>query len=616
MIGANYQGNNKCKFAVWAPLKKKMTLHIVQPTDRKIEMQQNEQGYFSIEADDVLPGTRYFFIPDDEKAYPDPVSNEQPEGIHGPSAVVDHNSYEWNDAQWKGIPFREYILYELHVGTFTPEGTFEAIISRLDELKDTGINAIQLLPVSQFPGNRNWGYDGAYPYAVQNTYGGPAGLKKLVDACHQKGIAVVLDVVYNHLGPEGNHLPLFAPYFSDRYHTPWGNALNYDNEYADGVRDCVIGNALYWMEYFHIDALRLDAIHAIFDQSAVHILDQLNREVKLKQQKLGRPLYVIAESDLNSPHVIRDHEVGGWGFTAQWMDDFHHALVVLLDENSKERYADFGRMEQLAKAYMDGFVHSGEYVEFRKRKFGASSAGLPGDRFVIFIDNHDQSGNRTYGERLASLIDLDKQKLAAAALLLSPYIPMLFMGEEYGEDAPFLYFVNHSDPELIKGVREGRMEEFKKFSNQGEPKDAFDEKTFQESKLNWEKRKEGNHQILLQWYKQLIQLRQTISALKNFDRSSVRAEVTGEKSFILHRHCDKGEQRLVCFFNLSDQQQSFTVPAGMSNWEKLLDSGEVKWVEDKSKAQPSSEQPGMKQVTLPPFTIVIYTSRLVRPTDA
>jgi maltooligosyltrehalose trehalohydrolase len=612
MIGANYTGDNKCFFSVWAPLKKTMTLHVVHPADRKIEMIKDEEGYFSAEVMDIPPGARYFYMPNDEKDCPDPASNEQPDGVNGPSSVVDHNSYQWNDQQWKGIPFNEFILYELHIGTFTQEGTFEAAISKLDALKEVGINAIEIMPVSQFPGTRNWGYDGAYPYAPQNNYGGPEGLKKLVDACHQNGIAVILDVVYNHFGPEGNYTPFYAPYFTERYHTPWGNALNYDDEYADGVRDYVIGNALYWMHHYHIDGLRLDAIHAIFDQSAVHIMDMLNRKVKELQQQVGRSLYVIAESDLNSPHVIRHHEAGGFGFTAQWLDDFHHSVIVLLDEKSKERYADFGRMEQVAKAYTDGFVHSGEYVNFRKRKFGASSAGLPGDRFIVFMDNHDQSGNRTLGERLASLIDTERQKIAAAALLLSPYIPMLFMGEEYGEEAPFLYFVDHSDPELIKGVREGRKKEFEKFSNQGEPKDAFDEKTFLESKLNWEKRNEGKHQVLLKWYRQLIELRRTETALRNFNRADVRVDVTSERSFILHRQDESGKHHLVCFFNLSDGQTSCHMPKGLSNWSKLLDSRQEQWMDEPQRISSAAGKLDEGQILMHPFSVIIYKAVIKR----
>src|SRR5690606_411563 len=301
--------------------------------------------------------------------------------------------------------------YELHVGTFTDEGTFDAIIPRLDDLLALGINALELMPVAQFPGERNWGYDGVFPYAVQNTYGGPDGLKRLVDACHAKGLAVFLDVVYNHVGPEGNFLSKYGPYFTNKYCTPWGDAINFDDAWCDGVREYFVNNALYWLEYFHIDGLRLDAVHMVFDNGAVHFWQYLADRVKQLQERLGRPLHLIAESDLNSPRVVNPPSVGGYGFTAQWLDDFHHALYVMLDRKGRERYADFGRLDQFAKALKEGFVHSGEFVKFRKRKHGASSAGIPGDRFVAFTQNHDQVGNRPLGERLSSLIDRERLKV-------------------------------------------------------------------------------------------------------------------------------------------------------------------------------------------------------------
>ncbi len=489
---------NTTRFTVWAPLKEKMILHLVHPRDEKWEMTKDDEGYWQITVEDLPAEALYFFMPDGEKDYPDPASAFQPQGVHGPSAVVDHSLYQWKDNEWKGLPLEELIIYELHVGTFTKEGSFEAIIPRLDELKATGINALELMPVAQFPGNRNWGYDGVYPYAVQNSYGGPQGLKKLVDACHQKGLAVILDVVYNHLGPEGNYLPLFGPYFTNHYHTPWGDAINYDGEWSDGVRHYFSNNALYWLEHFHIDGLRLDAIHAVFDFGAVHFWELLHEQVQQLRQKLGRQFYLIAESDLNSPRVVKPLSEGGFGFDAQWLDDFHHALYKLLNKEDKERYYDFGRMPQLAKALTDGFVHSGdEWVTFRKRRYGASSAGVPGNKFIVFNQNHDQIGNRALGERLSMLVSFEKLKLAAAVLLLSPYIPMLFMGEEYGDDTPFYYFVSHSDPALVEAVRKGRREEFKDFGFTSEPPDPQNEKTFNDSKIHWEKRTQGEHSHLI-----------------------------------------------------------------------------------------------------------------------
>ncbi|HYH54971.1 MAG TPA: malto-oligosyltrehalose trehalohydrolase, partial [Anseongella sp.] len=514
--GPRYLKEGACIFKVWAPQKKSMSLQLVHPVEKKIEMQRDEEGYFTVTAH-ITPGTRYFLTPDNEKGYPDPASHFQPEGVHGPSEVVDHSLYGWQDSSWKGIPFKELVIYELHTGTFTEEGTFEAIIPLLDDLAGTGINAIELMPVTQFPGRRNWGYDGVYPYAVQNSYGGPEGLRKLVDACHRKGMAVLLDVVYNHLGPEGNYFDRFGPYFTDKYRTPWGKALNFDGEWSDGVRTYFASNPLHWFEHYHIDGLRCDAIHAVFDTGAVNFWELAGAKIKAFRQKAGREVYLIAESDLNSPKVIKHPEAGGLGFTAQWLDDFHHALYVLLDKKGKERYADFGSIRQLAKAYTDGFVHSGEYVSFRKRRHGASSSGIPGDKFIVFNQNHDLIGNRALAERLSALVDFERLKLAAAAILLSPYIPLLFMGEEYGEESPFFYFVSHSDEELIKAVREGRKKEFAGFNWEADPPDPLDETTFGRSKLKWHQRGEGKHLILLQWHKELIRLRRSHPALQTFE---------------------------------------------------------------------------------------------------
>ncbi|RIV25062.1 malto-oligosyltrehalose trehalohydrolase [Fibrisoma montanum] len=611
-VGAIYVANNRCRFTVWAPEKKSMMLHIVQPADRIIPMQAESFGYFSVDVDDIPPGTRYFFRPADQPDTPDPASNYQPEGVHGPSAVVDHGAYTWQDDGWRGIPFNDLVLYELHVGTFTSEGTFDAIIPRLDDLLDTGINAIEIMPVNQFPGDRNWGYDGVYPYAVQASYGGPDGLKRLVDACHARGMAVLLDVVYNHLGPEGNYFNRFGPYFTSQYCTPWGDALNFDGDWSDGVREFFAGNALYWLETYHLDGLRFDAIHTVFDSGAVPFWELVNREVRQLEQKLGRTLHMTAESDLNSPRVIRPADVGGFGFSAQWLDDFHHALYVLIDENGRERYEDFGRMEQLTKAYTDGFVHSGEYVSFRKRRYGASSAGIPGDRFIAFNQNHDQVGNRVKGERLSVLVDFDRLKLAAAALLLSPYVPLLFMGEEYGDDAPFYYFVSHSEEELIRAVQEGRKEEFKRFQWDVEPPDPQAEETFRDSKLQWHKRTEGKYARLLNWNKTLIQLRRTHPALQTVSKNTVQAYPVGQAGFVLVRRPEDGQQQLIGLFNLSDDALVYSMPPADEGWHKILDSTEEPWQAEpvpNPVTLPGSVRTG-ETVSLPPRSVVVFEGRI------
>lgn len=608
--GVQYMGNNHCRFSIWAPQKKSMLLHLIHPVQERIEMEKDRQGCFFVELDYAGPGSHYFFIPEGGMDYPDPASHFQPEGVHGPSEVVDHSSFRWTDDQWKGIPFKKLILYEVHVGTFTKEGTFEAMIPRLPELAASGINALELLPVSQFPGERNWGYDGVFPYAVQNSYGGPNGLKKLVNACHENGMAVFLDVVYNHIGPEGNYFGFFGPYFTNKYRTPWGEAINFDGDWSDGVRAYFSDNPLFWFSNYHIDGLRCDAVHEIFDRGAIHLWNLTVQKIREMDEQTGRTHYLIAESDLNSPRVVGLPETGGFGFTAQWLDDFHHALYVLLDKKGKKHYRDFGEIGQLAKAYTDGFVHSGEYVSFRKRRHGTSSAGVAGDKFVVFSQNHDQVGNRAMAERLSVLVDFERLKLAAAAILLSPYIPLLFMGEEYGEVSPFFYFVSHSDVNLIRAVREGRKQDFGKFKWGQESPDPQDIKTFESSRLQWHKRTEGKHLILLKWHTALIHLRQNHPILQEFNKNNVWVNVVAPETLVLYRQNAEGSERLICLLNFSETAVPFTFPDG--EWEKILDSTGPEWLENTS-GRPASSLPDSGSsdgIILAPLSVTLFQGPL------
>ena len=531
-----------------------MVLHIVAPYEQEFPMTKNEWGYFDVTISSSENHLQYYFKPDSIKNFPDPGSHYQPEGVHGPSQIVNHSTFVWTDNNWKGISLHELVLYEVHVGTFTPEGTFQAIIPRLNDLKNTGINALELMPVTAFPGERNWGYDSVYPYAVQHSYGGPEGLKKLVDACHSKGIAVFLDVVYNHLGPEGNYFSEYGPYFTKTYTTPWGDALNYDGAWSDGVREFFADTITHWIENYHIDGLRCDAIHTVFDNGAVHFWELAVERVNKMQKKFGRNYYLIAESDLNSPKVIKPVESGGYGFDAQWLDDFHHALYKIINPSDTERYYDFGSIEQLCKAYKEGFVHSGEWVKFRKRKYGASSAGISGEKFVVFNGNHDQAGNRAGGERLSMLVNTARLKVAAAALLLAPYIPLLFMGEEYGDDTPFYYFVSHSEEHLIEAVRNGRKEEFEEFGFGEEVPDPQDEQTFTRSGIHWEKRNTAHYKDVLDWHTLLLKLRSDLPALRNFNKNDLSANVINEQAMELIRTSIDKREKLVCLFNFSDRE--------------------------------------------------------------
>ena len=540
-------------------------------------MQKDEWGYFKILAEDIEPGTLYFYKLSGKEDKPDPASHSQPKDVHGPSEVVDHSKMIWTDAGWAGIPLEEMIIYELHVGTFTPEGTFEAIIPRLEELYQFGVNAIELMPIGQFPGNRNWGYDGVFPYAPQHSYGGSEGLKKLVDAAHQQGISIILDVIYNHFGPEGNYMSDYGPYFTAHYKTAWGNAINFDNAYSYGVRNYFLENALYWFENFHIDALRLDASDHIYDIGVKHFLQELVENVEVLSKKQGRKLYLTAENDLSDPKVIRSIESGGYGIDAQWNDAFHHCLHTLLTGEQAGYYKDYGTCQQMSKAFKEGFVYSGQYSPFRKKFHGGDSSDMPGQQFVVFTQNHDQVGNRMLGERLTHLVSFEALKLAAGVLLLAPNVPLIFMGEEYAEDAPFLYFVSHSDPDLVTAVREGRKKDFADFHLKGEFIDPFSPDTFYKCQLNWKKRQEGKYKVLLELYENLIQLRRTMPALKSLDQQNLEASVIEEQKILFLRRGSNGSQ-ILCLMNFNDKE--VTCQAKFSNgiWKKILDSSDSRWM--------------------------------------
>ncbi|MEC4893450.1 MAG: malto-oligosyltrehalose trehalohydrolase [Oscillatoria sp. PMC 1051.18] len=604
-IGANYLSNNKCEFTVWAPLRKEVNLQIITPEEKTIPMQQLEQGYWQITVDNVPPGTRYYYQLDEIGSRPDPASHHQPEGVHKASEVVDPSSYTWNEKNWQNLPLEDMIIYELHVGTFTPEGTFEAIIDKLNYLKELGINAIEIMPIAQFPGSRNWGYDGAYTYAVQHSYGGPEKLKKLIDVCHQQNIAVILDVVYNHFGPEGNYTSNFAPYFTDRYHTPWGSAINLDDAHSDGVRNYFIENALYWFENYHFDGLRLDAVHAIYDFGAKHFLAELTEKVAALSQEKGRKFYLIAESDLNDVRVINSPEKGGHGIDTQWSDDFHHILHTTLTGETGGYYQDFTQFNQLIKVFREAFVYDWKYSPCRQRTHGSYAGDLPTQKFVVFSQNHDQVGNRMLGERLTALVSFEALKLAAAAVILSPYIPMLFMGEEYGEEAPFLYFISHGDPNLVEAVRQGRKREFAEFHKAGEPPDAQSEETFNKSKLNWQLHKEGKHKVLFELYQQLIALRQKNPAFKQFDRKGIKISgLEAEKLLFIHRWY--GDNQTYCLMNFSRQPVTWKADIPNGTWNKQIDSSETQWMGPETKLPDSLD--GSKELTIQPLSFAVYTT--------
>jgi maltooligosyltrehalose trehalohydrolase len=567
-------------------------------------MQPVERGYHEAEVVDVEPGSLYFYRLDGEKERPDPASRSQPQDVHGPSQLVDLR-FAWQDMDWVSPSLADYVIYELHVGTLTPEGTFDAVISHLNHLSELGVTAVELMPVGQFPGSRNWGYDGVYPFAVQRSYGGPDGLWRLVSACHKAGLAVILDVVYNHLGPEGNYLADYGPYFTDRYRTPWGLALNLDGPGSDEVRGFFVENALYWVTEFHVDALRLDALHAIIDHSAVTFVEELGEAVHKRAEELNRRVYVFAESDLNDARLVRPRELGGCGLDALWNDDFHHALHTLLTGERAGYYQDFGSLSHLGRAFEQGFVYAGDYSLYRQRRHGNSSADVPATRFVVFAQNHDQVGNRMLGERLSQLVPFEALKLAAGVVLLSPFIPLLFMGEEYGEVAPFQYFTSHSDHGLIEAVRRGRRQEFSAFAWQGEPPDPQDESTFLRCKLDHTLSGRGHHRVLREFYKQLMRLRRELPALASLSKERMEASGSHEDRVLRLRRWEEDSETLAVFnFGDSLAHVLLNVPGGP--WRKILDSEDERWL-GRGGLAPDTLQPEMEtDFILSPKAFVLF----------
>lgn len=527
-IGSHYLGHNNCEFMVWAPYLKQVALNIIYPQNVVIPMIPIPQGYWRVIADDIAPGTLYFYRLGNSLNRPDPASCYQPEGVHGPSKVIDQNQFIWQDFQWHGVALDQMIIYESHVGTFTPEGTFQAIMPRLVDLKELGITALELMPVGQFPGERNWGYDGVYPFAVQNTYGGPQGLKEFVDACHGQGMAVILDVVYSHFGPEGNYTQDYGPYLSPHKTTPWGQAINFDGPDAHGVRNFFIQNALFWFESYHIDALRLDSTWAMADSHLKPILAEITEAVAALSQLRKRNFYLIAETGADSSLALEAISQGGYGMHARWHDEFHHALHALLTGERQGYYRSFGKAEDLVKAIKDGHEHEG--------------------RMVGFSQNHDHVGNRRAGERLSGLVSFESLKLAAGMVILSSDIPLLFMGEEYAEQAPFYYFTSHHDLHV-----------------------------FDQSRLNWGQRDHDRHKVLLEFYRELIQIRRSDPTFVHGGEVSRDIQAQEDQGLIwLHQWYHNNHVLIV--YNFSQEARSLRLDLLQTAWTKVIDSSEKKWL--------------------------------------
>jgi maltooligosyltrehalose trehalohydrolase len=578
--GANVAADGAVAFDIWAPRQQALSLRLLGPDGgvrAELPMVRGGDGVFSLRVDGAQapPGTDYAYLVPDMGARPDPVSRCQPAGVHGPSRVISPDTFRWTDGDWRGVARGDLVIYELHVGTFSPAGTFAGVADRLPYLRDLGITAIELMPVASFPGDRNWGYDGVQLYAPHAAYGGPDGLKALADACHAHGLALILDVVYNHLGPDGNYLGVYGPYFTDRYRTPWGDALNFDGPDSDEVRRFFVDNVLYWLTEYHVDGLRLDAIHGIFDFGARPILQEIADAFHGEARRLDRPAWLIAESDLNDPRVIRPKEVGGLGFDAQWSDDFHHALHAVLTGARRGYFSDFGRYEQLARAITAGFAYEGQHSPHRRRRHGAPAVEDAGDRFVICIQNHDQVANGYQGQRIAAVAGVDRQKVAASILFSTPALPMLFQGEEYGEQAPFDYFTSHGDPALAKAVRDGRHAEYLHLLEVGADATAWadpqDVETFRRSTLRWESLGQRPHAEMLAFYRQLIALRRRLPALRNNRKDLTRVDFDEAGRWLTIRRGDPdGSAALTCV-NLGDGPVEVRLPPSPGEgWRTVL----------------------------------------------
>ncbi len=540
-------------FRVWAPRAERVHLLV---EDSPIPMEPQQNGYWHRDHADAGHGTDYAFVLDAGDPLPDPRSPWQPSGVHGRSRMVDHSRFQWSDAEWRPPALSSAIIYELHIGTFTAEGTFDSAAGRLEYLKRLGITHVELMPVAEFSGAWGWGYDGVDLFAPHHAYGGPDGLKRFVDACHKAGLAVLLDVVYNHLGPSGNYLNRFGPYFTNHYTTPWGLAINLDGAGSAEVRRFLCDNALMWLRDYHVDGLRIDAVHAFFDSSAVPFLEQLSGEVKRLEAHVGRSLVVIAESDLNDPRVVTTTEAGGSGIDAQWSDDFHHALHTVLTGESTGYYQDFGTLGHLARALENAFVYEGQRSLYRGRPHGRKPMGLPGWRFLAYLQTHDQVGNRPKGDRTSQLMCVERLKIGAAVVLCSPFVPMLFQGEEFGASTPFQYFTHHQEPDLARAVSEGRRKEFAAFGwNAAEIPDPQDPETFLRSKLDWVELESAPHASLLAWHKRLIDLRRKTPDLSDGRLETVEVRFSEDEQWLTFRRGD-----YLIGLNLSKEPRRVPVP--------------------------------------------------------
>ena len=606
--GATVLSGGAVRFEVWAPRARTVAVRVFDQygvaTDHPLRAHGG--GVFSSRVADVSTGRDYRYVLDGEREVADPVSRSQPDDVFGPSRIVDPHEFDWHDQRWQGLTMSDLVLYELHVGTFSEQGTFDGVIPHLAELRELGVTAIELMPVAEFPGERNWGYDGVHLYAPESAYGGPDGLRRLVDAAHEAGLGVLLDVVYNHTGPEGSVLHEYGPYFVDRYRTPWGGSANFDGPQSDEVRRFVIDNALYWITEYHLDGLRLDATDQIYDFSARHVLEEMASAVHAQADALGRRVVMIAETALNDPRWLRRPQAGGFGMDGQWLDDFHHAIRTAVTGERLGYYADYRGVSSLAKSYRDRYVFDGAYSSHWQRRRGQPAGDVPRDAFVAFIQNHDQVGNRAQGERLSLLTGFAQRRLAAAALLLSPYVPLLFMGEEYGETRPFLYFVSHRSPELVDAVRRGRREEFAAFAWHDEVPDPQAESSFTASRLDRRGAAGAEQQATRALYRDLLRLRRAVPLLQpgNAELQVTDDSDAGWMSALYHGGDEAPHLLLLNFAGVTRTLRSDGAPHG--EWRCLLCTDAPAFGGENRVARSATLSAASPAIELPPHTAALY----------
>ena len=605
-LGATLSSDGSARFLLWAPAARAVRLEIRGPHAVSRAMEPRERGYFGTEIAGLRPGTRYGYRLDSGRVLPDPASRSQPDGVEGLSELVAPERFPWTDRRWTGTALEPLVFYELHVGTFGGRGDFDAVARDLPRLRRLGVTAIELLPIAQFPGRRNWGYDGVYPFAVQNSYGGISGLQRLSDACHARGLALFVDIVSNHVGPEGNHLARFGPYFTERYRTPWGPALNFDGPGSDEVRRFFLESATWLAETAHLDGFRVDAVHAIVDPTARPFLAELTRSVHEVGERTGRRRWLVAESALNDPRVVWSEEAGGLGFDASWNDDFHHALHVALTGERGRHLVDFDGVGDLAKVLVEGFALDGRPSRFRGRQHGRPAGDLPAERFVVFSQNHDQVGNRPFGERLSRLVPFEAQKLAAGTTLLSPYLPLVFMGSEYGETAPFLYFTDHAGRALAHAVRLGRAQEMADETGGREPPDPQSTATFERSRLDRHRRSRPGHRILFRLHRTLLGLRRTLVPCRRLGPNEVGRDLAEPSVLWIYRRDSVGRPDSLAIFRFADRAGIVRPPRIRTDLVLRIDSSSERWGGPGSRAPRQLVARDRPEMTLGAWSFVVY----------